>query len=249
MENPLVSVIIPTFNAEKYISDTIISVQNQSYQNWEMLLVDDGSTDATQTIITSFLSDKRIQFYPLQQNFGPAKARNVGIDKAKGKYLTFLDADDIWFADFIEKSIKTAKDTNIPFVFSSYKRSNERLEFVYSDFIVPERVSYTDILKTNSISCLTAFIDVDFLGKKHMPEIYKRQDMGLWLKYLKEIPFAYGIKETQAIYRIRENSLSRNKFKLLKYQWQFYYKVENLDFFQSIYYMMFWIYNGLLKYR
>ena len=249
MKTPLVSIIIPTFNSEKFISDTITSVQNQTYQNWEMLLVDDGSTDQTQTIITSFLTDKRIQFYPQKQNLGPAKARNVGIDNAKGKYMTFLDADDIWFVDFIEKSINAIIETNVRFVFSSYKRSNEKLEFVYSDFIVPEKVTYTDILKTNSISCLTAFIDIDILGKKRMPEIFKRQDMGLWLKYLKEIPYAYGIQETQAIYRIRKNSLSRNKFKLLKYQWQFYREVEDLNFFESIYYMSYWIYNGFIKYR
>ena len=96
MEEPLVSVIIPTFNSEKYISDTIISVQNQTYKNWEMLLVDDGSTDETQTIITSFLTDKRIQFYSLEKNSGTGVARNLGVSKAAGKYISFLDADDLW---------------------------------------------------------------------------------------------------------------------------------------------------------
>lgn len=247
---PLVSIITPTFNSEKYISETINSVQNQTYENWEMIVVDDGSLDDTRKIVTDIANqDSRIQFYPQPQNVGPAKARNIGIDNAKGKYMTFLDADDIWFPYFIENSIRTISETNIHFVFSSYRRSNENLELVYSDFIVPEKVTYTDILKTNSISCLTAFIDIEVLGKKNMPEIFKRQDMGLWLKYLKEIPFAYGIKETQAIYRIRENSLSRNKSKLLKYQWQFYREVEKLNFFQSIYYMLQWMYRGFIKYR
>lgn len=247
---PLVSIITPTYNSEKYISETIKSVQNQTHENWEMIIVDDGSSDTTIDIVKEIAkSDSRIQFYPQIQNVGPAKARNIGIDNAKGKYMTFLDADDIWFPEFIEKSINTIAETNIHFVFSSYKRANEKLEFVYSDFIVPEKVSYTDILKTNSISCLTAFIDIDVLGKKNMPEIFKRQDMGLWLKYLKQIPFAYGIKEVQAIYRIRENSLSRNKSRLLKYQWQFYREVENLNVFQSTYYMLQWMYRGFLKYR
>jgi hypothetical protein len=134
-------------------------------------------------------------------------------------------------------------------VFSSYKRSNENLEFVYSDFIVPQKVTYTDILKSNSISCLTAFVDIKKLGKKKMPEIFKRQDMGLWLQYLKEIPYAYGIQEPKAIYRIRENSLSRNKKNLIKYQWQFYREVEKLPIFQSIYYMLQWMYRGFMKYR
>jgi len=247
---PLVSIITPTFNSGKFISETIRSVQNQTHENWEMIIVDDGSSDNTIEIVKNIAkNDVRIQFYPQVQNVGPAKARNIGIDKVKGKYMTFLDADDIWFPVFIEKSIRAITETNIHFVFSSYRRSNEKLEFVYSDFIVPEKVTYTDILKTNSISCLTAFIDIEVLGKKSMPEIFKRQDMGLWLKYLKEIPFAYGIKETQAIYRIRENSLSRNKSKLLKYQWQFYREVENLNVFQSTYYMLQWMYRGFIKYR
>lgn len=246
----LVSIITPTFNSAKYIAETIQSVQKQTYQNWEMIIVDDGSSDNTDTIINQIaLTDKRIQFYKLEQNSGPAIARNKGIENAKGNYLTFLDADDIWFPTFIENSIKAIQKTEIPFVFSSYKRSNENLEFVYSDFIVPKKVTYTDILKTNSISCLTAFLDIDKLGKKYMPIIKKRQDMGLWLQYLKEIPYAYGVQETQAIYRIRENSLSRKKSDLLKYQWQFYREVEKLNVVQSAYYMLHWMYRGFLKYR
>lgn len=247
---PLVSIITPSYNSEKFISETIQSVQNQTYQNWEMIIVDDCSTDRTVTIVNEILrNEPRIKFFSLSKNQGPAKARNIAIQNAQGNYMTFLDADDIWFTDFIQNSINTINQTGIPFVFSSYRRSNENLEFVYSDFIVPEKVSYEDILKTNSISCLTAFIDIKKLGKKTMPEIRKRQDMGLWLKYLKEIPFAYGIKEPKAIYRIRKNSLSRNKKNLLKYQWQFYRKVEELSFFQSVYYMLHWMYRGFIKYR
>ncbi len=248
--NALVSIITPTFNSAKYILATIDSVQKQTYSNWEMILIEDGSSDETENIILDIQrKDSRIQFFKLDKNSGPAIARNKGIEKAKGDYLTFIDADDIWFPTFIENSINTIKNTNIPFVFSSYKRSNENLEFVYSDFIVPQKVTYTDILKTNSISCLTAFLEIKTLGKKYMPIIRKRQDMGLWLSYLKEIPFAYGIQETQAIYRIRENSLSRKKSDLIKYQWQFYRQVEKLNVFQSIYYMLHWMYRGFMKYR
>ncbi|NJM79289.1 MAG: glycosyltransferase family 2 protein [Flavobacterium sp.] len=248
--NALVSIITPSYNSANFIVETIQSVQKQSYENWEMIIVDDGSTDNIEEIIQSLIQkDDRIQFYKLAQNSGPAVARNAGIEKAKGKYLTFIDADDIWFPNFIEKSIKTIEETKIPFVFSSYKRTNENLEFVYSDFIVPKKVTYFDTLKSNSISCLTAFIDMEVLGKKFMPLIRKRQDMGLWLQYLKSIPFACGIQETQAIYRIRENSLSRNKSDLIKYQWQFYREVEKLTVFQSFYYLLHWMYRGFMKYR
>lgn len=246
----LVSIITPAYNSAKFIAETIQSVQNQTYENWEMLIVDDGSTDKTEAIVQSFLDkDKRIKFYKLALNSGPAVARNIAIEKASGDFMTFIDADDIWFPTFIENSIKTIQETKIPFVFSSYKRSNEHMEFVYSDFIVPQKVSYSDILKSNSISCLTAFVNVKTLGKKYMPLIRKRQDMGLWLNYLKVIPFAYGIQETQAIYRIRQNSLSRKKSDLIKYQWQFYREVEKLHIFQASYYMMHWMYRGFMKYR
>ena len=246
----LVSIITPCYNSEKFIFETIKSVQNQTYSNWEMIIVDDCSQDKTVEIIQNCMEDDhRIHLIQLNKNSGAAKARNIGIEKITGKYMTFLDADDLWFSDFIQNSITTIQKTGIHFVFSSYRRSNENLEFVYTDFIVPQKVSYTDILKTNSISCLTAFIDVEVLGIKKMPDILKRQDMGLWLKYLKEIPFAYGIQEPKAIYRIRENSLSRNKKNLLKYQWNFYYKVENLGFLPSIYYMLHWMVRGFLKYR
>jgi teichuronic acid biosynthesis glycosyltransferase TuaG len=245
-----VSIITPSFNSSKFIAETIQSVQNQTYKNWEMIIVDDASTDETEAIVRAIIEkDNRIQFYKLDENSGPAVARNTGIEKASGDYMTFIDADDIWFPNFIENNIKTIKETGISFVFSSYKRANEQLEFVYSDFIVPKKVTYTDILKTNSISCLTAFLDIKALGKKQMPLIRKRQDMGLWLKYLKVIPFAHGIQETQAIYRIRENSLSRKKSDLIKYQWQFYREVEKLNIFQSAYYMLHWMYRGFMKYR
>lgn len=250
MEKHLVSIITPSYNSGKFILETIKSVQDQTYQNWEMIIVDDCSTDTTVNFISEILkTEKRVKLIQLEKNSGPAIARNKGIDAISGKFMTFLDADDIWLPDFIENSIKTIDQTGIHFVFSSYKRSDEDLNFIYSDFIVPEKVTYFDILKTNSISCLTAFIDIETLGKKKMPEVFKRQDMGLWLKYLKEIPFAYGIVEPKAIYRIRKNSLSRKKSDLLKYQWQFYRNVENLSIFQSCYYMAHWMYRGFLKYR
>ncbi|MFK7048458.1 MULTISPECIES: glycosyltransferase family 2 protein [Flavobacterium] len=248
--NDLVSIITPAHNSAKYIAETIQSVQSQTYTNWEMLIVDDYSSDETVGIIERFMKDdKRIYLIKLNQNSGASKARNEVIKLAKGNYMTFLDADDLWFPSFIDTSIKTIEQTGINFVFSSYKRSNENLEFVYSDFIVPQKVTYTDILKTNSISCLTAFLNVKVLGVKEMPDILKRQDMGLWLKYLKEIPYAYGIQEPQAIYRIRQNSLSRNKKALVKYQWQFYRQVEKLSILESIHYMIQWTFRGFLKYR
>jgi glycosyltransferase involved in cell wall biosynthesis len=248
MNSKLVSIITPSYNSEKFISETIKSVLNQTYKNWEMLITDDGSTDNSYEIINKICEkDSRIKLFSIK-NAGPAVARNNSIKHAKGKYVAFLDSDDLWFSEFLSKSINCISKSE-GFVFSSYKRCNEiTLKEQYKDFIVPKKVTYMDILKTNSISCLTAFIDIEKLGKEYMPEVLYRQDMGLWLKYLKKINYAKGIKETLAIYRIRDNSHSRNKKKLLKPQWYFYRHVENLSFITSIYLMIVWAYRGFKKY-
>lgn len=248
--NDLVSVITASYNAEKYIAQTIASVQSQTHQNWEMLITDDASTDNTCKIIESIAKkDSRIKLFKLKQNSGPAFARNKSITAAKGRFHAFLDADDIWFNFHLSDSLKYSVDNAKPFVFASYKRSDENLKPIYLDFIVPKKVSYSDILKTNSISCLTAIIDVQQLGKKLMPLVKKRQDMGLWLRYLKDCKHAYGILKPHAIYRIRQQSLSRNKTELIRHQWQFYREVEKLNVIKSVYYMVCWMYYGYFKYK
>lgn len=250
MKEGLVSIVTPTYNSVEFIRETISSIQQQTYNQWELLLIDDCSADNTLELINELaVSDARIKVFSTEVNSGAGVARNLGIAAANGQYLTFIDADDLWFPNFIENSIKMCLKQQASFVFSSYRRSDEHLNFIYSDFIVPKKVTYHDILKTNSISCLTAFLDVGKLEKKFMPKIRKRQDMGLWLSYLKEIPFAVGIETPMAIYRIRENSLSRDKKALIKYQWEFYTKVEKLNYFASAYYMLNWMYLGYKKYK
>ena len=248
MIKELVSIITPSYNSSKFIEETIASVQAQTYSHWEMLITDDGSTDNSFEIIKKFCKkDSRIKLFSIK-NAGPAVARNNSIKHAKGKYLAFLDSDDLWMPEFLSTSIKFITKSE-GFIFSSYKRCNEiTLKEQYKDFIVPENVTYMDILKTNSISCLTAFIDIEKLGKYFMPNIMYRQDMGLWLQYLKKINHAVGIKKPLAIYRIREESLSRNIKNLLLHQWSFYRKIENLTFIASVYLMIIWAYNGIKKY-
>jgi glycosyltransferase involved in cell wall biosynthesis len=248
--NSLVSIITPTFNSEKYIQETIKSVQGQSYKNWEMIITDDGSTDTTMRILSRLSSeDNRIKVYRFDENRGPAKSRNNSIRVACGRYLTFLDGDDLWKPNFIENCLEFLKEKNTEFVFSSYHRVDQNLNPLLSDFIVSDCVSYKDLLKSCEISCLTAFIDISRVGKKFMPDLPKRQDYGLWLKYLKEIPLAFGIKEPLAYYRMRPCSLSRNKAKLIRYQWAIYRHFEQLGFIKSFKYLLFWAFRGFLKYR
>ena len=245
---PLISIVTPNYNCEAYIEETIKSVISQTYQNWELLIIDDRSKDASVGIVKKYcLKDDRIQLFTSEKNQGPAKCRNKGIEQAKGDYLTFIDSDDLWLPTFLETSLKFVKKSE-GFIFSSYHRQDEQLLPKYKDFIVPKTVTYTDILKTNSISCLTAFIDIQKLGKLYMPDVLYRQDMGLWLSYLKKVDVAFGIQKPLAIYRIRENSHSRNKFNLLKHQWIFYRRIENLSILRTLYYFVLWMKNGIIKY-
>ena len=249
MSLPLVSIITPCYNAADFIAETIASVQAQTYTNWEMLITDDGSSDASVAIVEAIAKvDPRVKIFPIK-NSGPANARNNSIKHAKGSYMAFLDSDDQWLPKFLELSIEKVK-TSQGFVYASFQRCDEvTMEPIREDFIAPSKVNYHEVLKTNSIGCLTAFIDIERLGKKYMPVVQYRQDMGLWLKYLKEIDYAEGIQTTLAKYRIRNKSLSSNKFKLLKHQWFFYHKVEKISFLMSVYYMVVWSYYGYMKYR
>lgn len=245
----LISIITPSYNSAKYITETIESVICQSYTNWELLITDDCSSDSTIEVIKNYLEkDSRIKLYVLDKNSGAGVARNNSIKNAKGDYLTFIDSDDLWDKNFLFDSINLCKNNNYSFVFSSYHRRNEDFSINYSDFIVPTRVSYNDVLKSCPISCLTAFIDIKKLGKKYMPLLKKRQDAALWLSYLKEIDYAYGIKNPLAVYRIRKESLSRNKLKVIKYQWQLYRKSEKLSVISSLRYIILWAYYGYKKY-
>lgn len=222
MESTLVSVIIPTFNSEKYISDTIISVQNQTYQNWEMLLIDDGSTDETQTIITSFLTDKRIQFYPLEKNSGTGVARNFGVSKAIGKYISFLDADDLWKPKKLEKQINFMQTQDLPFTFSFYDCIDEQGNSLNRRIEAPRNLSYLQLFFCNYVGNLTGIYDMEYFGKISISCIRKRQDWMHWLSILKKVKTAKPVPESLAFYRIRENSLSTSKTDLIKYNFAVY---------------------------
>lgn len=246
--NPLVSIITPCYNAEDFIEETVRSVQNQTFTNWEWFIIDDFSTDKSVSILSEFAQhDVRIKLLPLKKNSGAAIARNMGIALAKGNYLTFIDADDVWSPQFLAENVSKIAQSE-GFLCSSYEMYDVSLSLKLGELIVPEYATYAAILKTNTISCLTAFIDISRLGKEFMPEIKYRQDMGLWLKYLKKINRVEGIRKNLAIYRIRKKSLSNNKINLLKHQWSFYRDVENLSVLKSSYYFTIWMYYGSKKY-
>lgn len=250
MEN-LVSIIMPLYNGEKFLKITLESVLKQTYKNWELLITNDGSKDNSPKIVEEYIkNNKRIKLFN-QINKGSAAARNNSLKEAKGKYIVFLDSDDIWEDNFLEEQIKFLKEKNISLVFSSYRRINEDGKEILDPFIVPEKVSYKDLLKTCSLTCLTSIYDREKTGIIFFNEELKslRDDYVMWLTMLKKIDFAYGNKEILASYRIFSNSTTGKKFKVLKPQFLVYYKIEKLGLIRSLYYFINWIFISLNKYK
>ena len=244
-----VTIIMPSYNSEKFIIESVESVLVQTYSNWELIIVDYCSPDDSNKIITKYVdNDSRIKLIKLQKNSGPAVARNTAIEAANGRYIAFLDSDDVWLPNKLETQINFMHDNDLAFTYSSYRLVGEDNEHL-GVFITKDKISYFDMLKTCSVGCLTAIYDTEKIGKQYMPLILKRQDYGLWLKILKLIGETRGILEPLATYRIRKNSVSSNKVKAAKYQWKIYREIEKLSFLKSLYYFVFYAYNGVTKYK
>ena len=247
----LISIITPSYNAEKIIAETIESVLAQTYDNWEMIIVDDNSTDNSLEIINRYISkDKRIKLISLKEQYGPAKARNKAIEAAVGRYIAFLDSDDTWVAQKLEKQLTFMKKSNLAFTYSSYYIMDEAGNQT-GLFTTRKEISYESMLKTCSVGCLTAIYDVEKLGKRYMvaETLRKGEDYVLWLDIMKDIKTTKGIVEPLAYYRIQSTSLSSNKPNAAKAQWHVYRHFEKLNIFQSAYYLMNYAYYGFFKYR
>ena len=248
MENK-VSIITPNFNGAKYIEKAINSVIKQTYMNWELLIIDDCSTDESIKIISKYLlKEPRIKLIRNNENVGPALSRNKGIEKADGRYIAFLDSDDVWYENKLSKQIKFIRENNCGLVYSSYDKINDADQRI-GQFNAPSKVSYRDTLKTCSIGCLTALYDTKILGKRFMPtEVGKeREDFVLWLNILKSTKFAFGISEKLAQYRVHDKSISNNKFNIIGKQWKVYRDCENLNVLKSIYYFINYLIRGFIK--
>ncbi|MDA9952059.1 MAG: glycosyltransferase family 2 protein [Chitinophagales bacterium] len=242
-----VSIITPSYNTSKFIEATIKSVLDQDFESWEMVIVDDNSSDRSPEIIKRYAAeDSRIILIENKENAGAAISRNLAIQQSKGRFIAFLDSDDLWLPNKLSMQVNFMLENNFGFTYSAYDKINESDERI-GQIQVPSKVSYNDLLKTCSIGCLTAIYDTTVLGKVYMPIIDKRQDYGLWLNLLKKVRYAYGIQEVLAIYRVRNNSISSNKFIAAKYQWKIYREIEELSLLSSIKYMMSYTLYGILK--
>lgn len=242
-----VSIITPLYNCAIFVEQTIQSVLAQTFQDWEMVLVDDCSVDSSWIIAQRYVSkDHRIKLIKLDQNSGAAIARNKAIELAQGRYIAFLDSDDQWLPHKLEAQLQFMQNNDIAFSYSAYERINENGKPI--DTVgVPTKVNYSDLLKVCSIGCLTAMYDTKKLGKVYMPLIRKRQDLGLWLRILKKVPYAYGIQQPLARYQVRPDSISANKRSAARYTWRLYRDVEHLNFAKAIYYFCFYAVNGVFR--
>ncbi|WP_432700197.1 glycosyltransferase family 2 protein [Kluyvera cryocrescens] len=245
--NFIVSIITPSYNSSKTITETIDSVINQSYQNWELIIVDDNSTDNTLSIINGFIEkDSRIKLLELNQNRGAGYCRNKAIEVAVGRFIAFLDSDDTWHPLKLEKQVKFMIDNKYALTYTAYNKVDQNLN-VTKNITPPYRVNYSSLIKSNVIGCLTAMYDTELIGKVYMPLIRKRQDMALWLIILKKIDYAWCLNETLASYREGHDSLSSNKFRVIFSQWKFYRCYLQLNFFKTLWYFSFYIIKAIKK--
>lgn len=236
MNNDLVSIITPCYNSADFIRETIDSILAQTYPNWELLITDDCSTDNTVEIVEQYISkDPRIKLFHMDKNSGAGVCRNKSIEAASGRYIAFCDSDDCWFPEKLEKQLAFMQKQNCALSYSSYMETNEK-GVVKGIVVCRSHETLKTMTHIDGIGCLTAIYDTKKVGKVFMPTIRKRQDWGLWLKVLMIDDSAYGLKEPLAWYRVRCNSISRNKFALVKYNVNVYRIILEFSIIKSIFY-------------
>ncbi len=245
---PAVTIITPSFNASRFIRETIESVKAQSFGDWELIIVDDCSSDDTRMIVEKeSIVDNRIILHKLERNSGAAVARNTAIHLAKGRFLAFLDSDDLWLPDKLEKQLAFMKENNAAFSFTAYRVMSE--EGVPTNKVVQvlPYVDYRMLLKNTIIGCLTVMLDLDKLGPVQMPNIRAKQDTGMWLSILKKGHRAYGIPTGAAHYRSVKGSISSNKVKAVYKMWRLYRDVERLNPVHAFWCLINYAKNALFK--
>ncbi|MGN4425600.1 glycosyltransferase family 2 protein [Bacillus cereus group sp. MYBK30-1] len=242
-EDILISIITPVYNSEKYIGETIKSVLSQTHENWEMLIADDCSQDNTAEVIKEF-NDDRIKYFKLEENAGAAVARNRALEKANGKYIAFLDADDMWKADKLQKQLTFMIENNIGFSFTGYEILKEEGNKIIN---VPPRLNYSQFMKNTIIGTLTVMVNVDIVGEVRLVNVKKDHDSMTWAKILREGHLAYGLDESLAYYRKVEGSISNDKFQAAKNHWNNCRNIEKLSLPKCLYYFFFYGVNAVKK--
>lgn len=245
MNNDLISIITPTYNCGDFIAETIESVIKQSYKNWEMIIVDDCSTDNTKEIVEKYLKkDNRIKYYLFKKNYGAAVARTKAIELASGVFMAFLDSDDLWSEVKLERQLFFMKKNDYNFTCTAYEQIDEAGNPLNKTIKTKTKTNYNGVLLSCPVGNSTVMYDVSNLGKFAVPNIRKRNDDALWLQILKKEKYIYGMPDVLMKYRVRSNSISSNKLDLIRYHWYLYRKVENISVIRSVFHICVW---GFLK--
>ncbi|MBR3383164.1 MAG: glycosyltransferase family 2 protein [Clostridia bacterium] len=247
---PAVSVVMAAYNAEKYIGQAISSVVAQSVKDWELIVIDDCSTDRTPMIIENAAGkDDRIRFYKNEKNIGAARTRNRAFELCRGRYIALLDSDDLWSPDKLEKQIACAMQTGADIVSCSYAMIDEKGDKKCNDFIVPKEIDFDAMLKRSTISCSTALLNRASIEDRKFPTEHYHEDYAYWMLLLMNGAKAVGIPEVLASYRLVEGSRASNKFRSAMNRWHVYRDQLKLSFFHSSRAMIGYMYWGVRKYK
>lgn len=237
MQQELVSIIMPSYNAARYIAASIDSILAQTYQNWELVITDDCSTDGTPQILEDYAQrDPRVRVFLFKENMGSGHTRNKCIEEAHGRYIAFCDSDDRWLPEKLERQIRFMQENDYAFTYASYYTCNEEGE-TNGIVIAPERQTLIDTKRDDKIGFLTAVFDTAHCPKLLMPVQRKRQDWAYVLMIHQQVGDAYALKEPLGVYRLHENSISHNKWSLVKYNAAVYREVFGYSKFQSFAYL------------
>ncbi len=242
----LVSIIMPAYNCEDFIAETIESVEKQIYQKWELIIVDDCSTDKTRDIAEEYKKDQRVRLYKNNTNRGAAYSRNRAVRLAQGEFIAFLDSDDLWEKDKLKIQISFMKKNDCPFSCTYYKKIDEKGNETGKIIKSKKELNYKDLLK-NCPGNSTVIYNAKKLGKFYIPNIRKRNDYVMWLKGIKKAVKMQTVRYVLGCHRVRTGSLSKNKIDLVKYHWYVYRKIEGLNLPYSIYLIIYWSLKGIKK--
>lgn len=246
----MVSIIVPVYNAVKYIETTIDMVSRQTYKDWELILVDDASTDGSADLIEKIVASqgKRVRLIRKSVNEGAAAARNTGIDASAGRYIAFLDADDVWMPDKLQKQIAFMEETGAAFSFHSYEFGDDKANPTGKVVRAPKKLTFRQALSRTVIFTTTVMFDTEKIDMEiiHMPHV-PSEDTATWWRILKSGYVAYGLDENLAIYRRPARSLSSNKFIAIQRIWFLYRNIADLSVIQSVYYFIGWAVRATLR--
>ena len=233
MKNELVSIIMPSYNTSEYVAESIKSVLNQTYTNWELIIVDDCSTDNSEEIIKQFANDERIRFFKNKKNSGAAISRNFALREAKGKWIAFLDSDDLWEPEKLEKQIGFMRENDYKFSYTAYVEIDEKAKENGITVIGPKKITKRGMYNYCWPGCLTVMYDAEYIGNIQIEDIKKNNDYAIWLKIIKKTN-CHLLKEKLAKYRIRQGSISRySKITLIKHHYLLYRVGEKRNVFMS----------------